>query len=92
MRTIRCKILLLIADGAPHDEATLEANGHEYLERHLREIAHRLERDGDVQWAAIGIGQQMGAPFRRVVTTEGLEQLGEALLHQLLSLFDPKSP
>jgi cobaltochelatase CobT len=84
------KILVLICDGAPHDEATLGANGAAYLERHLRAVVERIERDGTVELAAVGIGHEAGASFRRAVTVGGLETLGEALVLQLLDLFDPK--
>ena len=84
------KMLVLISDGAPHDEATLDANGAAYLERHLRAAAERIERSGTVELAAIGIGHHVGAYFRRAVAVRGLEELGEAIVLQLLDLFDPK--
>ena len=50
------KILVVVSDGTPMDEATLAANGHEYLDLHLRDVVNSIERDGTVQLAAIGIG------------------------------------
>jgi cobaltochelatase CobT len=35
-RTEPRRILVVISDGTPMDEATLAANGHEYLETHLQ--------------------------------------------------------
>ena len=43
------------SDGAPLDEATLEANDSQYLERHLRSVVERIEQDSRVELAAIGI-------------------------------------
>ena len=34
-RSERRRILVVVSDGTPMDEATLAANGHEYLDRHL---------------------------------------------------------
>lgn len=83
------RILLVISDGAPMDEATLEANEPDYLERHLRAVIDWIERDARVELAAVGIGHDVAAYYRRALTVPGVEQLGEAIVSQLIDLFEP---
>jgi cobaltochelatase CobT len=82
------RILLVISDGAPMDEATLEANGADYLERHLREVIRRIEHESAIELAAIGIGHAVDRYYRRAVTVRGPEELGEAVVHQLFDLLE----
>jgi len=86
------RILLVISDGAPLDEATLEANDLEYLDRHLRRTIQWLERDGQVQLAAIGIGHDVTGYYHRAMTLRGADQLGEAMVAQLSELLEPPRP
>ena len=37
------RILVVVSDGTPMDEATLAANGHEYLESHLQAVVDDIE-------------------------------------------------
>ncbi len=53
------RILVVISDGTPMDEATLAANGHEYLESHLQAVVNDIETRSPVQLAAIGIGHNV---------------------------------
>ena len=82
------RILLVICDGDPHDEATVCGNGPDYLVRHLRSVIARIERS-TVQLAAIGIGQPVGRFYTRAVFLEKMENLAEKLSHQLLGLLSP---
>jgi cobaltochelatase CobT len=83
-----CKILVVISDGAPLDVATLEANDSHYLERHLHAVIERIERNSSVKLAAIGIGHDVGAYYRRAATLKSADELGEAIVAQLITLFD----
>ena len=82
------RILLVISDGAPMDDATLEANDAGYLDRHLRTVIERIEQDGSVELAAIGIGHDVTGYYRRAVRVGDAEDLGEAIVAQLIDLFD----
>ena len=42
-RSERRRILVVVSDGTPMDEATLAANGHEYLEGHLQQVVADIE-------------------------------------------------
>lgn len=83
------RILLVISDGAPLDDATLEANDVGYLDRHLREVIAWIERDAQVELAAIGIGHDVTGYYRRAVTVPSVGELGEAIVAQLIELFEP---
>ena len=80
------RILVVISDGTPMDEATLAANGYEYLESHLQAVVHDIETRSRVQLAAIGIGHNVSLIYRNATTIAGIEQLGPALSHQLIAL------
>ena len=82
------RILMVISDGAPVDDATLSANPGNYLERHLKECIQRIEADGRVELTAIGIGHDVTRYYRRAVTLVDVEDLGGAMLHNLAELFD----
>jgi cobaltochelatase CobT len=79
------RILLVICDGDPYDEATLAANGPDYLDRHLRSVIEDIERS-PVRLAAIGIGHPVGRFYRRAVFLERMDVLAETLVHELLQL------
>jgi cobaltochelatase CobT len=82
------KILVVVSDGTPMDEATLAANGHEYLDHHLRDVVHAIEREGEVQLAAIGIGVDVSQFYRNATRIAGIEELGPALTNKLVALLD----
>jgi cobaltochelatase CobT len=85
-RTEPRRILVVISDGTPMDEATLAANGHEFLETHLQVVVEDIERRSRVQLAAIGIGHDVSLIYRNATTIAGIEQLGPALSQKLMSL------
>ena len=49
------RLLMILSDGAPVDDATLLHNGPNYLGRHLRDVIATIERDSTVSLAAVGI-------------------------------------
>lgn len=81
------RILLVICDGEPMDDATRQANDPEYLERHLRAVIRDIERDATTQLVAIGIDHDVQRLYRRAAKVRRVEDLGEAIARQLLSLF-----
>jgi cobaltochelatase CobT len=82
------RILMVISDGAPVDDATLSVNPGNYLEKHLREVIGYIERLGEVELTAIGIGQDVTRYFRRAVTIVDAKELGGVMLERLPELFD----
>jgi cobaltochelatase CobT len=84
------KILMVISDGAPVDDATLSVNSGNYLERHLRHMIDEIERRSPVQLIAIGIGHDVTRYYSRAVTIVDAEELAGAMVEKLAELFDEK--
>ncbi len=82
------RILMVISDGAPVDDSTLSVNPGNYLERHLRDVIHDVERLEQVELIAIGIGHDVTRYYRRAVTIVDAEQLGGVMLEKLAELFE----
>jgi cobaltochelatase CobT len=80
------RILVVVSDGTPMDEATFAANGYEYLEQHLLSVVEQIETRSPVQLAAIGIGHNVSAFYSNATTIARMEQLGPALTDKLMSL------
>jgi cobaltochelatase CobT len=85
------RILVVVSDGTPMDEATFAANGHEYLERHLLSVVQQIERRSPVQLAAIGIGHDVSAFYQNATMVAKMEQLGPALSRKLIGLLQADS-
>ena len=49
------KLIFVVSDGAPVDDSTLQANGADYLDRHLRQVINRIELSGEFVLAGIGL-------------------------------------
>lgn len=78
------RILLVISDGAPVDQATIEANeDKEILDRHLREVIGEIERAGVVELTAIGIRHDVEKYYRSAQRIDAIEELGPALIGAL---------
>ena len=82
------KILMVISDGAPVDDATLSVNSGSYLERHLRHIIDDIERRSPVELIAIGIGHDVTRYYSRAVTIVDAEELAGVMMDKLSELFD----
>ncbi len=80
------RILMVISDGAPVDDSTASANGGAYLERHLRQVIAWIEQRSPVELVAIGIGHDVTRYYDRAVTIMDAEQLGGAMVEQLVNL------
>jgi cobaltochelatase CobT len=80
------RILVVVSDGTPMDEATSAANGFDYLDDHLRHVVDGIEARSDVQLAAIGIGHDVSRVYRNATKIAKVEQLGPALTDKLIGL------
>ncbi len=85
------RILMVISDGAPVDDATLSVNSGNYLERHLRDVIHYIEARSPIELTAIGIGHDVTRYYRRAVTINDAEELGGTMMQNLTDLFDEDS-
>jgi cobaltochelatase CobT len=82
------RILMVISDGAPVDDATLSTNPGNYLERHLRDAINWIQTRSPVELTAIGIGHDVTRYYSRAVTISDAEELGGAVMRNLTDLFD----
>lgn len=80
------RILIVISDGVPADDATLTANGSAYLDAHLQHVIEWIETRSPVELLAIGIGHDVDGTYSRSVTIKDSEQLGDAMAHELIEL------
>lgn len=81
------RILLVISDGAPVDQATIEANeDKEILDRHLREVIGEIEKGGQVELTAIGVRHDVERYYRSARRIDAIEELGPALIGALDAL------
>ena len=87
----RRKILIVISDGAPVDDATLSANSASFLEQHLRQVIAEIESSGHVELSAVGIGHDVTRYYRRALTLVDADQLGGAITDELVELLDPST-
>ena len=86
-RSEQRRILIVISDGVPLDEATLSANPGSYLEQHLRNVVDWIQTRSPIELLAIGIGHDVTDFYQRAVAIENAEQLGGAMMSQLAALF-----
>jgi cobaltochelatase CobT len=85
------RILLVVSDGAPRDDSTLDANDRDYLDRHLRQVIATIERSSPIELDAIGIGHDVTGYYARSLTLSRPEELGKAMYMRLAELLDSHS-
>jgi cobaltochelatase CobT len=85
------RILMVISDGAPVDDATLSVNPGNYLERHLRDVIQFIETRSPIEVTAIGIGHDVTRYYRRAVTINDAEELGGVMMQRLTELFEQET-
>ena len=85
-RSEKRRILVVVSDGMPTDEATLAANGYDYLDAHLRQVIDDIEARSPVQLAAIGIGHDVSRFYRNATRIARIDDLGPALTTKLMTL------
>ena len=78
------RVLIVVSDGAPVDEATLRANDDpRLLDRHLREVIAGVQRGGQIELAAVGIRHDVAPYYARSVRIDRPEDLGVRLVSML---------
>ena len=81
------KILFIISDGAPVDDSTLSVNPGNYLERNLKDVISKIEKNSEIELVAIGIGHDVSRYYKKAVTIMDVDELGEVLLNELSNIF-----
>lgn len=85
-RTEKKKILIVISDGAPVDDATLSTNNSNILDNHLREVVNKIEKQKEINLIAIGIGHDVSKYYSRAFTIDDVDKLGEIIIDNLTSI------
>jgi cobaltochelatase CobT len=80
------KILMVISDGAPVDDATLAANRPDYLEQHLHDTVGWINGQNKAELIAIGIGHDVTRYYPRATVIKDVESLAETMLDELSKL------
>ena len=80
------RILMVISDGAPVDTSTLGANNGDYLASHLSQVVADIERAGQVEMLAIGIGHDVSRFYTHALSVFDARQLGPVMLNELEKL------
>ncbi|KEG20651.1 cobaltochelatase subunit CobT [Bartonella bacilliformis] len=82
------RILMVISDGAPVDDSTLSVNPGNYLEKHLCAVIQEIQTYSPIELTAIGIGHDVTRHYKRAITIPNAEELANAIIQQLATLFD----
>ena len=83
------KCLIVLSDGAPVDDSTLQTNGDGYLNHHLSRVTSEIEQAGDIRLAAIGIGHPVEQYYKQGITISSPEELESTLVQLINRLLHP---
>ncbi len=80
------RLLLVISDGCPMESMTFQHNPPEYLDNHLKLVAERIEREGSIELAALGVGLDLSRYYRRSLALDLSHSLDNALFDEVTAL------
>ena len=89
-RNEKKKILIVISDGAPVDDATLSSNNSNILDNHLKEVVSEIEKKKAIDIIAIGIGHDVSKYYSKAFTIDDVEKLGEIIIDNLTEILKEK--
>lgn len=81
------KCLVMISDGAPMESATSNHNDPFYLERHLKQVASRIERAGQIELKAISTALGLDEFFSESISLDLAGTLDHRVFNSLELLF-----
>ncbi len=81
------KCLVMISDGAPMESATSNYNDPFYLERHLKQVASRIERAGQIELKAISAALGLDEFFSESISLDLAGTLDHRVFNSLELLF-----
>ncbi len=90
-RQERRKILIVMSDGSPYDEATISANDSQILSDHLSQVVRAVEQS-PVYLVGIGMGREVGRFYSRATTVRRGDMIGEVLFRTLGDSLDQALP
>ncbi|HEY5718092.1 MAG TPA: cobalamin biosynthesis protein CobT, partial [Motiliproteus sp.] len=80
------KILLVISDGCPHESMTCQHNPPDFLDRHLHQVAELIERGGEIELAALGVGLDLSRYYRRSLALDLSHSLDNRVFDEVVAL------
>ncbi len=84
MRRESRKVLIVISDGAPVDQTTLEENtDRAILDRHLRDTIAQIESSSSIELAAIGVKHDVRKYYANSARIDKVDALGETLVRMI---------
>ena len=89
-RNEKKKILIVISDGAPVDDATLSSNNSNILDNHLKDVVSEIEKKKTIDIIAIGIGHDVSKYYSRAFTIDDVDKLGEIIIDNLTEILKEK--
>lgn len=82
------KLMIVLSDGAPVDQATVERNSDsDLLDRHLRKVVTRIETQSPIELSAIGIKHDVSPYYNNTTRVDDIAGLGQALIDFIDSKF-----
>ncbi len=80
------KLLLVVSDGCPMEAATQQSNGAHWLDHHLQQVAGGIESEADIQLAALGVGLDLSAYYRRSQVLDLQQGITPRTLQEVVAL------
>ncbi|WP_116474382.1 cobaltochelatase CobT-related protein [Zobellella maritima] len=80
------RLLVVISDGCPMDTATHQTNEEDILDLHLRQVANRLERSGQLALCALGVGLDLSSYYRHSQLLDLNKSLDNRVFDEVLTL------
>ncbi len=90
-RSEQRKILIVLSDGAPVDDATLGANEPDILYRHLIQVIKQIENQKQIELMAFGIGHDVTDIYSNAVTLSTINELADTLFNEMIEKLKQKS-
>ncbi|MEE4330988.1 MAG: hypothetical protein V2J10_08975 [Wenzhouxiangella sp.] len=87
-RPERRRILIVISDGSPYDEASVQHNPPQFLMKHLSQVIQAIETT-PIHLVGIGTGRDVGRYYRHTATVRRGDQIGSILFRTLGESLDP---
>lgn len=80
------KFLVVLSDGAPVDDSTLNENAASYLFDHLKRVVANIAANRDVCLAGVGVGHDVGSVYQISGFAESPTDLGDVVLDLVNSM------
>ncbi|MEH6473775.1 MAG: cobalamin biosynthesis protein CobT, partial [Halopseudomonas sp.] len=80
------KILIVISDGCPMESMTYQHNAPDYLDKHLQQVSEAIERRGEIELLALGVGLDLSRYYRRSLALDISQSLDNALFDEVVAL------